>query len=242
MSDDFADEISGGPKRPRNRALAWATLAVLAAVAVSGGAYALTRGPSGGGPSTVATAEPAADTTSPSPSPSASRNKRDNAGRHGPGGPMVRGPLGAFGVGGQLLHGESTVRTKDGTTQVVDTQRGTISSIDSTAKTITVTSSDKVSFTYVVVADTRLVVFGAAKPAQATFANLKKGDTVALVAIRSGDRRTATSVVDGRPTPRDRTGRPGQGHRQRPAEGPAQGPVAPFGTPAPSPSASTASA
>jgi hypothetical protein len=39
-----SDEISGGPDRPRNRVVAWATLALLGAVALSGGAYAATRG------------------------------------------------------------------------------------------------------------------------------------------------------------------------------------------------------
>jgi hypothetical protein len=227
-----SDEISGGPDRPRNRVVAWATLALLGAVALSGGAYAATRG--GGGPSMPAAAQLAAATASPSPSSSASPN---NDGRRGPGGPMMRGPAGVggmlglggmFGVGGQVLHGESTVQTRDGKTQIVDTQRGIISSLDSAKKSLTVTSSDKVSFSYVTDSSTRFIVFSASKPAQATFAELKTGDTVEIAAIRSGDTRTVKAVVDGVPTIKDHMGRPGPGHRP--------------GAPSPSASASGASA
>lgn len=237
----FTDEISGGPDRPRSRAVAWATLAALGAVAVGGGAYAATRG-DGGGPSTPAAAQLAAATTSPSPSPSASPH--DKPGRRGPGGPMMGGPMmrgpmmggpagigGPLGAAGQVLHGESTVQTKDGKTQIVDTQHGTISSIDSAKKTITVTSADKVAFTYVTDSDTKFTVFSASKPAQATLADLKAGDTVEIVAVRSGDTRTVKSVVDGVPTIKDHKGWPGTGPGHwRP------------GAPSPSASASGASA
>lgn len=246
MSEQFTDEISGGPQRRGHRAVAWGTLAVLGAVAFGGGAYALTRSGGGGGSAGVA-AQLAAATSSPNPSSSAS--PKTNDGRHGPngsfGGPMMRGPAGMagpgsgmggmFGVGGQVLHGESTVQTRDGKTQVVDTQRGTISSLDAAKKTLTVTSTDKVSFTYVTDSNTRFIVFGAAtsatKSAQATFADLKQGDTVEITAIRSGDTRTATAVVDGTPTVKD--GKDGKGW-----PGPGQRP----GKPAPSTSASGASA
>ena len=234
MSEQFTDEISGGPQRPGHRAVAWATLAVLGAVAFGGGAYALTRG-GGGTPSTGAAAQLAAAT---SPSPNSSTAPKPNDGQRRPGGPDgpmtrgLRGPLGGMfggpGAGGQLLHGESTVQTPDGKTQVVDMQRGTISSLDSGKKSVTVTSSDKVSFTYVTDANTRFIVFSASKPAQATFADLKQGDTVEIMAIRSGDTRTAKSVVDGLPTVKDGKGWPGFGHRP--------------GAPAPSTSTSGASA
>jgi len=233
MSGHLADEISGGPDRPRNRAVAWATLAVLGAVAVGGGAYAATRG--GGGPSTPAAAQLAAATASPSPSSSAS--PKDNDGRRGPGGPMMRGPAGGggrlglggmFGPAGQLLHGESTVQTAGGKTQIVDTQRGTVSSLDSAKKSLTVMSADKVSFTYVTDSATRFIVFSASKRGPATFADLKQGDTVQIVAIRDGDTRTAKAVVDGAPTIKDHKGWPGPAHRP--------------GAPSPSASASGASA
>ncbi len=228
MSEQFNDEISGGVQRPGHRAVAWATLAVLGAVAFGGGAYALSRGTGGGGPSTGAAAQLAAATSSAatsSPGPSTSASPKANDGRRGPGdgdGPMMRGALGplggpggigGIGRGGQLLHGESTVQMPDGTTQVVDTQRGTISSLDSAKKSLTVTSSDKVSFTYVTDSNTRFVVFSATKPAQAAFADLKAGDTVEIMAIRSGDTRTAKSVVDGLPTTKDGKSWPGPGRR-----------------------------
>jgi hypothetical protein len=219
MSELFNDEISGGRQRPGHRAVAWVTLAVLGAVAVGGGAYAATRG--GGGPASGAAAQLVAATTSPSPSAS----PRTDDGRpgpmmrgpmmRGPHGPMLNGPItrGMLGIGGQLLHGEATVQGPDGKTQIVDTQRGAISSLDSAAKSLTVTSTDKVSFTYLTDSDTRFVVLSAGKPGQATFADLKQGDTVEIVAIRSGDTRTAKSVVDGMPTIKDHKGWPGPGHR-----------------------------
>lgn len=222
MTEQFTDEISGdeisgGEERHGHRGIAWATLAVLGAVAVGGGAYALTRG-GGATPGVDAAAQLAAAT---SPSPNASPSPKSDDGRPGPngrfGGPMMRGPVGPMGgigaPGGQLLHGESTVQTPDGKTQVVDTQRGTISSLDSAHKSLTVTSTDKASFTYVVDANTRFIVFGATKPAQATFADLKQGDTVEIMAIRSGDTRTAKSVVDGLPTAKDGKSWPGPGQR-----------------------------
>ena len=238
MNEPFADEISGGPERPRNRAVAWATLAVLGAVAVGGGAYAATRG--GGGPSTAAAAQLAAATTSASPSSSASPKNDD--GRRAPHGPMMRGPMmrgpaaidGMLGVRGKVLHSESTVQTRDGKTQIIDTQRGTIGSLDSATKSLTVTSSDKVSFSYLTDSNTRFIVFSAtssAKPRQATFADLKPGDTVEIVATRSGDTRTAKRVVDGAPTIKNHKGWLGPKLR---TPGP--------GAPSPSASASGASA
>lgn len=233
MTEQFNDEISGAPERHGHRAVAWATLAVLGAVAFGGGAYALTRGSDGGAPSTSAAAQLAAAT---SPSPNTSASPKSDDGRRGFGGPMMRGPMGGMfgavggglGVGGQLLHGEATVQTPDGKTEVVDTQRGTISSLDVGKHTLTVTSSDKVSFSYVTDSNTRFIVLSASKPAQATINDLKQGDTVVIVATRSGDTRTVQSVVDGVPTVKGGKGWPGFGHRP--------------GGPAPSTAASGASA
>jgi hypothetical protein len=111
------------------------------------------------------------------------------------GGPGFFGP----GIGGRVLHGESTVQTQDGT-QIVDTQAGTISAVDTAKKTITVTSTDKVAFTYVLDSNTRVLDFATSTPAKATITDLKVGDTVEVVAIRTGDTRTAKSVVDGLPS------------------------------------------
>ena len=178
-----------------------------AAVLVSG--HGTSPGAAAGSPG-VAGAVLAASTASPSPSPSGPAPGRGGPDMRGPGmrGPGFRGfgpEIG--GLLGRVLHGESTVSTPNGGTEIVDTQQGTISKIDSTTKTLTVTSTDKVSFTYVVDANTRVVDFAATNPAQATFADLKVGDTVSVVATRSGDTRTAKAVLDGKPT------RQAPGHR-----------------------------
>jgi len=205
MDEQFSDEIANEPQLPRrHRAVAWATLGLLGAAAVAGGVYAATSGSSSTPVS--AAAQLAAATSAPAtPSASPSTPKKDQHGRRGPGmlGPMggrFGGP-GFFGpgIGGRVLHGESTVQTQDGT-QIVDTQAGTISAVDTAKKTITVTSTDKVAFTYVLDSNTRVLDFATSTPAKATITDLKVGDTVEVVAIRTGDTRTAKSVVDGLPS------------------------------------------
>lgn len=221
--DRAADELSNDPHLPRrSRHVAWATLGAVGVAAAIGGVVALNAGATTNASDSAALAKAAAATSAaPSPSPSASGQNHDG-GRRGPAGPGHAGlgglgrldglgglaglgsfgrPRGLGGLGpGEVLHGESTVQTKDGKTEIVDTQTGTISAVDTTAKTITVASSDKVSFTYTVDSATRLVDFAASSPMKATLADLKVGDAVAVVATRTGDTRTATGVVDGMPT------------------------------------------
>jgi hypothetical protein len=254
MTDHLSDEISGGPRLPgRSRVIAWATLAAVGAAVAAGGIYAATTGgsPSLGG--SIADAQAAA-ATSASPSPSAKAPGKD--GRRGPGGPGMAGGFGGFGGGGgfafgpmgsgRVLHGESTVATPSGGTEIIDTQSGTISAIDASAKTITVTSTDKVAFSYVVDTKTRLVDFAAATPAKATFADLKVNDKVSISAVRTGDTRTATSVIDGAPTPRKpaTTGTASPGATAQPwgKQGGRFGPRGPRPSASPSPNATAASA
>jgi len=202
----FSDEISNEPQMPRrSRLVAWATLGAVGVAAAVGGVVAVHSG-GGGGTANAALAQAAA-VTSPAPSPSASPH--DRGGRrelNGPGGPgagpkVLGGPgaSGMFGARGKVLHGEATVVTPGGGTEIVDTQSGTITAIDSAAKTITVTSTDKAAFSYVIDTKTRVVDFTANSPMTATLTDLKVGDTVRVVATRSGDTRTATSVLDGVP-------------------------------------------
>ena len=230
------DVIAGGrrrePRVPPGRSLvAWATVGVLAAGAVAGGSYLV--GHAGTPSSPTAAALPAAATGDATPAPTPTPGPgRDHDGRpFGPGGFAGAGPMsggagpGAAGLGGPLmdklgalggkvLHAEATVQTPNGT-EVVDTQVGTVSGVDTNANTLTVKSSDNVSFTYVVDSNTRIVVFPAApststpqmtpqtKPQVQTSAALSdvlSGDTVRVVAVRTGDTRTAKGVVDGEPT------------------------------------------
>ena len=217
MSEHFSDEISNEPQLPRrSKVVAWTTLGVLGAAAAAGGLYAAAGTGSSTPAASTATAQTAAD-TSPSPSPSTKPN--DQNGRRGAGGPGFAGVHGGFGgpgfggafggmggpgglggpASGRVLHGESTVATAKGGTEIVDTQSGTITSIDASAKTITVTSTDKVAFSYVVATSTRLIDFAVTAPQKATFTDLKVGDAVQISAVRDGDTRTASSVVDGTP-------------------------------------------
>jgi hypothetical protein len=191
MSDDHVDEIGHEPRQARGL-VAWSTLGVVGALAIAGGIYAATN--QGGPPSGGGVAALAADTAASSRGvPSASPSSSPNPGKHH--GPRVGGP--GLMPRGQVLHGESVVQKPGGGTDIIDVQRGKITAVDTAKKTITVTSSDNVAFTYVVDANTRFVDFSLTKPRKATFTDVKVGDTVGVTAVRSGDTRTARSVVDG---------------------------------------------
>jgi hypothetical protein len=240
------DEIANEPDARataasrRHRVVAWTTLGGLGAVAVAAGAYAATTG---GSPATVGTAATGEDVVSstaptapPSLNPSAPAGGPARPGGRGHGGPGF-GPVGpgAFGPGaGRVLHGEATVVLPSGGTQIVDTQSGTISAIDASKNLVTVKSSDNVSFSYTVDSTTHLFVATAATPGTATIADLKVGDTVMVRAVRTGDTRTAETIMDGKPTMAAGRGPGGWGG---PGDGRGPKPTAP-----PSASASAASA
>lgn len=200
---DVHDEIANEPPVPRrNRMVAWSTLGVLGAALAGGGVYAATTGGGSSSPSVATSAALAAASGSATPAPSTKPHGRDGRRPGGPadGGRVFGGPGGLGGpAGGRVLHGEATVATANGGTEIVDTQTGTISAVDPTKKTITVTSSDKVAFTYVLDTNTRLIDFALATPKTATISDLKTGDAVRIVAVRVGDTRTAKSVLDGKP-------------------------------------------
>ncbi|HEX3004011.1 MAG TPA: hypothetical protein VHO27_07360 [Angustibacter sp.] len=137
-------------------------------------------------------------------------------GRHGgPGGFGLMGPRGA-------LHGELVVPQRDGTgTQTVVVQTGEVTAVS--AKSLSLKSTDGYTATYVITSTTRV----GARSAGIT--SLKKGDTVSVLATKSGSTLTAV-MVGARPDgARPDGARPGTGPRQR-------------GTaPAPSPSATGSS-
>jgi hypothetical protein len=115
----------------------------------------------------------------------------------GPGG-MGGGPRGLGGMGGGpgfgmglggAVRGSVSVPTKDGNGyQTLDMQTGIVDSVDATS--ISVTSADKVPWTYVVNASTLVH----AKSAGIT--SIVKGDTVTVIAVENGSTRTALQVVD----------------------------------------------
>ncbi|MEU6537434.1 hypothetical protein [Streptomyces sp. NPDC047000] len=176
----------GGPAVPlrdrwrqrsgRVRAL---TVAVAVAALALGGtvAYAAASGHSG------SDAVPAAAGTSPSASQS-------------PGGPGAHGFFGPwYGLGGQAVHGEATVKDRDTGKWVVRVwQRGTVQGTD--GGRVTVRSEDGTRWTWTVGSGTTVRKDGSS---QSGAGALKKGDTVLLAGTRSGDTRTASFVLDGAP-------------------------------------------
>jgi hypothetical protein len=89
----------------------------------------------------------------------------------------------------RALHGEVTVGGKKGT-RVLDFQRGSVQSVRSNG--ITVKSTDGFSATYVVNAETKVRKDGAA----AKIADIKNGDTVRVVALKTGSTDTARVVAE----------------------------------------------
>jgi hypothetical protein len=103
----------------------------------------------------------------------------------GPGGLRAFGGLG--GVGG-VVHGQVTVRNKNGGYQTVDVQTGKASPVGSSS--ITVTSPDGYTHTYVVSSTT---VVDAQRDGIASIAS---GDQVSVVATTVSGKDTATNIVD----------------------------------------------
>lgn len=126
-----------------------------------------------------------ASAASPSPGPAATPGPWRQLHRLG-GGPLAH-------LGGRILHGEATVLTPQGKTQVVDFQHGKITAV--TASTVTVRSTDGFTATYTVDKTTRIVLNGTA----GTLSRLKTGDEVRVFATKSGATATAKAVIDGMP-------------------------------------------
>lgn len=104
-----------------------------------------------------------------------------------PGGPMFGlGPVGL----GRVLHGQYTI-DQGGTYKTVAEQTGQVASTDAKGTSITVTSSDGFSQTYVVNSST--VVDSLAGGIR----SVQKGDTVSVQAVVQGTTLTATNIVDG---------------------------------------------
>ncbi|MEU0074172.1 hypothetical protein ABZ027_32225 [Streptomyces sp. NPDC006332] len=171
------------PQRPRDagwrglwqRRSTRVTAATAVAVLALGGtvAYAATSGDSDSGAPPAATASPSA-----SPSP------------EGPGDRHGHGPR--FGLGGDWVHGEATVKDRDSGKWVVRVwQRGTVEKAD--GDQVTVRSEDGAAWTWTVGADVK--VFPGRGSGSDT---LTKGDTAYLVGTRDDDgTRTARYALSG---------------------------------------------
>jgi hypothetical protein len=219
MTDEIRDDLSTSHLSARRKIMLWASVGVVGAGAVAAGLLSQGGSHSAAASTIASAAETAASSAAPAPSGSAAPKPSAPAGkgngRRG-GGPGFAGGFGAFGGPGgpagfgRTLHSEATVTTSGGGTEIVDTQAGKITGIS--GSTVTVTSTDKVAFTYTIGSTTRLLVMSApaatssAKPSgkpsvhvKATISDLKVGDSVEVVATRVGDVRTATSLTDGLP-------------------------------------------
>jgi hypothetical protein len=109
-------------------------------------------------------------------------------GRRGPRGPgRFFGPGGPMGVGGDVIHGQYTI--KEGTAyRTIDVQVGSVSSVSSTQ--ITVASADGYSATYMVKSSTVV-------DAQADgISTVAKGDKVRVTAVVSGSQAVAIDITD----------------------------------------------
>jgi hypothetical protein len=166
--DDVLAE-GGEPRRPRwgRPVVLIASVTALAAVGV-GVAYA------------------AADPSSgPSPSPSQSAKAGPGKPYGHLGGGFRFGPLG--GPGG-ALHGEFVVPKPGGGYQTVDTQHGKVTAVSKDS--ITVRSEDGYSRSYAVTSDTMV------NANRDGISAVKNGDDVAVTATVSGNKATASDIVD----------------------------------------------
>jgi hypothetical protein len=109
----------------------------------------------------------------------------DRDGDHG----MRGGPGLGMGMGmGMAIHGSFVTPKPGGGYQTVDTQQGTVTGVSSTS--ITVTSVDGFSQTYVVGADAKV------HADKDGIGSIKAGDEVDVVAIQSGSEHNAVQIVD----------------------------------------------
>jgi len=179
----------GGPRRSRvGTSIALAAIGI-GAIGIAGTAYA-----------SSASSSPVTGVHNVSYQNAGASGATGAAGPHGWGrGDRGRGPGGmgfgtgggmAFGMGlGGAVRGSVSVPAKDGSGyQTLDMQTGVVDSVDATS--ISVTSADKVQWTYVVNAGTLVHAKSAGIGA------IAKGDTVMVIAVENGATRTALQIVD----------------------------------------------
>lgn len=108
------------------------------------------------------------------------------------------------GFAGPEVHGEFTVKNKDGTFTTMVTQRGAVQSVSDS--NISVKSDDGFTQSYAITSSTTIVKFPAAgtgtqgrRPSPQTIkaTDLKAGDTVALSGTKSGTTVTANRIIAG---------------------------------------------
>jgi hypothetical protein len=184
------------PRRTAAQIAGWSAAAVLGAGAVTGVSVAFASGPQHNDP------QAAADTDSPSPGPSGSAGTPDQGPDLGPdqgpgdhrgpgrGFPRGRGEIGlGRGFGGGALHGEFTVKDKDGKIVVKVVQHGSVTAVSATS--ISLKSEDGFTGTYAVNTDTKVRVGGD----NGAISGVKTGNDAWVIATKAGSTNTANSLV-----------------------------------------------
>ncbi len=137
----------------------------------------------------VATAVDSSPAPQPS-SPSAQAPQPD----HGRLGKRHLGQHGFRGFGGQVQHGELVVKTRDGKTETVLVQTGTVTALSGSA--MTVKSEDGFTQSWTLTGDTKMGK-RCVQDCQPGTDLLKVGDQVRVAGPKSGDRATAQRVHAG---------------------------------------------
>jgi hypothetical protein len=192
------------PPPPRHPRRLWRLAAGVAAVTGVGvGAAALaaaTTGPSTSPDAAAGSTTASSGTTTTTPSGSSS-SPAPPANGSSPVLPGMRGPrrFGFFGgpgaglgLGGQVVHGEYTIKGQNGY-ETIDERTGTVSSVTDTSGstwTLEVKSADGTTGTFTV--DSGTSVNGG----EMGIGSVKTGDTVRVTAVVSGGTSTAKDVVD----------------------------------------------
>jgi hypothetical protein len=161
------------------RAAGWVAVGAIAAGGVA--TAATTTGGSNSNGTTTTTAA-TVGTLPVATTPSTGAGKAGKAGRAGKGGRLGK-------LQGRLLHGEFTVEGKDGKPMNVAEQRGTVKAVSSTS--ITLTSKDGFSHTYVVDSSTHVRVDGK----KGAISGVKPGQDAAVLAKVDGSTETAEVVI-----------------------------------------------
>jgi hypothetical protein len=161
--------------------------------------------------------------TSGSTTPSTTAPPNSSTPKHGFGGFRGPGPGGPFGLGGlagfgRVVHGEYTTKSPNGGYQTIEVQTGKVTAVSTTS--ITVTSADNYSHTYVVASSTMV------DSQRDGIGSVAKGDQVDVTATTVSGKDTATNIVD-----TTKVGASRNSFGFGPRHGPA-GPSAPPATPA----------
>lgn len=168
------------------------------AVVLSGGGVAAVWAAGQIIPAYVVSATPTSTASPATPSPGATSPATPSPGKARPFPVLPRG------IAGPGIHGEFTVKNKDGSYTTLVSQRGTVQSVSDSS--ISVKSDDGFTQSYAITSSTTIVKLPASgtgtqgrRPSPQTIkaTDLKAGDTVAVSGTKSGTTVTATRIIGG---------------------------------------------